>query len=97
MGTKFEKYVVEVTTTDCKESLQRLLKDGPPVNFKDSALPCDNERKEVHSFFFEATTKTAKLDGAVDGAARITFWAALKVAASTRFSVTVMDDGSVRD
>lgn len=49
---QFGNYVEEVKNENCKISLERLIKLGPPEKFRDAKVPCNNEKGEVYEFDF---------------------------------------------
>jgi hypothetical protein len=49
---QFLNYVEEVKNETCKVALERLVKLGPPLKFRDPKVICDNEKGEVYEFDF---------------------------------------------
>jgi hypothetical protein len=69
LKNQWETYTSALAKTTCKAEQRRLLKAGPPVNFKDNtACPCPDET-EVHSFWFSSSNDecSAKLDNSLEG------------------------------
>lgn len=50
LETQFLDYVEKIKTETCKVALERLIKLGPPLKFRDPKVPCDNETGEVYEF-----------------------------------------------
>jgi len=50
LNTQFKNYIEQVKNEKCKKSLERLISMGPPENFRDPKVFCDNERNEVYAF-----------------------------------------------
>jgi len=65
LKTKWENYVQAVDKADCVAELRRLLDKGPPINFRDPSIKCDNERSEVHKFYYSGCEQSAKLEGSL--------------------------------
>ncbi|KAL3910634.1 MAG: hypothetical protein SGARI_002027 [Bacillariaceae sp.] len=81
LKTQFHDYVNEVRTTDCQATLRRLLDRGPPVYISDKhAMPLPEGETYIAKVWFagDNTERSAKLDGAVDGAERDVLWEELK-------------------
>ena len=67
LNTEWEKYTSTISTTDCLAELTRLILKGPPLNFREPALPCDNENGEVNAFYYDDGIQSSKLDGSLTG------------------------------
>jgi hypothetical protein len=70
----WSKYMTDVKKADCKASLRRAMKDGPPINIRDSAIKCDNTSNEVYQLLYKNTIKSAKLKDSFEGDARTEWW-----------------------
>lgn len=84
LRTQFHSYIERVKKTDCQAELRRLLATGPPVYVSDPhGLPlADEEGGDTHVarlwFASDQAERSAKLDGAVEGAERDELWEELK-------------------
>jgi hypothetical protein len=81
LATQFGKFVERVKATDCQAELRRLLAGGPPVYLSDGhGLPLEDGDTHVASLWFagDGTTRSAKLDGAVEGEERDRLWSELR-------------------
>jgi hypothetical protein len=81
LATQFDKFVERVKTTDCQAELRRLLADGPPVYLSDKhALPLEDGDTHVANVWFagDNSTRSAKLDHAVEGDEREKLWTELR-------------------
>lgn len=68
--TQWKQYIDNIKTVDCKVALNRLLEQGPPINFRDSVIKCDNEKSEVYKFYFDNQEQSAKLENSLIGEER---------------------------
>lgn len=81
LQTQFHNYMKAVQQPDCKAELRRLLTSGPPIFVSDKhAMTLPPEDDHVHMIWYagEASTSSAKLDGAVEGEEREKLWNELK-------------------
>lgn len=81
LETQFHQYVKGVQHADCKAELRRLVAKGPPVYIEDKhalALPEGDTHVCALWFARDGQERSAKLDGALEGAAREAFWAELR-------------------
>ena len=76
--TYWNTYVDTIKKADCKASLRRAIAEGPPVNIRDKALPCDNDTSEVYQLQFQKEVISAKLKGSYEGNKRLEWWDELK-------------------
>ena len=69
--TKWQEYIDKVASANCEAELRRLLlRDGPPVNFRDNFVKCMNTGREVCKFYFSGQEQSAKLEGSLVGEER---------------------------
>jgi hypothetical protein len=74
LQTGWSEYLKQLKEANCEAALRRLLiRDGPPINFRDSTIKCDNEKSEVFMFYFSEMEQPAKLDGSLTGEDRNKF------------------------
>lgn len=81
LDSQFHDFVTRVKTTDCQAELKRLLGAGPPIWISDKhGLPLnDGDTHAVNLWYAsDKTERSAKLEGAVDGAERQKLWDELK-------------------
>jgi hypothetical protein len=102
LATQFDKFVERVKTTDCQAELRRLLADGPPVYLSDKhALPLEDGDTHVATVWFagDNTTRSAKLDHAVEGDEREKLWTELRefIIVEGREEGDDDDDGDTND
>jgi hypothetical protein len=69
--TQWQEYINMVDNADCKKELYRLLlEDGPPINFRDTSIKCNNTSSEVYKFYHSNQEQPAKLEGSLTGQER---------------------------
>lgn len=81
VDTQFHSYLKKVQQPDCKAELRRLVTKGPPIWVEDKhAMPLQDGETHISNLWFakEDDTKSAKLDGAVEGEEREQLWNELK-------------------
>ena len=78
LATSWATYVNKIEKADCAEALKRAVNIGPPINFRDTGLVCDNESKEVESFYYDGRIQLAKLEGSLIDEERNKWWEKLK-------------------
>jgi hypothetical protein len=61
LDTKWEIFMQSLKKIDCEPAFKRIVASGPPINLRDSALPCDNDAKEVYMFKCNGEVFSAKL------------------------------------
>ena len=80
-ASQFKDYLENVQKSDCVKEFTRLMRDGPPIWISDKhALPLPRGATHVCALWFMEgdVTETAKLDGALEGAARQKLWDDMK-------------------
>jgi len=72
--TGWETYLKHVKDADCAAALRRVIKNGPPINLRDSlAFPCKGDN-EVDAFYYDGEIQSAKLAGSLVSDEREKFW-----------------------
>lgn len=60
---QWEKYVTNLKKVDCEKSLLSLIKDGPPINFRDTHI---EDNREIYEFYYNDKIQSAKLKGSLE-------------------------------
>jgi hypothetical protein len=72
--TSWKTYVDKIEKADCADALKKSVNIGPPINFRDQGVPCENKTKEVQSFYYDGESQSAKLEGSLIGEERTKWW-----------------------
>ena len=67
IDTQWDNYINSIEKVDCAATLRRLLEMGPPINFRDKTIECNNE---VYKFYYSGQEQDAKLKGSLIGKER---------------------------
>ena len=63
LDNQWAKYISNLKKANCEQSLMSLIKDGPPINFRDT---CIDDNKEIYEFYYNEEIHSAKLKGSLD-------------------------------
>lgn len=74
LNTQWQTYSDGVKKADCRKSLRDSLENGPPINLRDRAFPCQNESKEVYSLKNNGEVLNPKLKDSLEGDERTQWW-----------------------
>jgi hypothetical protein len=94
---QWAKYLELFEKADCAAALRRVMSKPPPVTVHDKAFASDNNAEGVVSSFWYASTgseESAKIVGALEGAARDEFWKE-KTAALEAMEVAERESGDM--
>ena len=78
LENSWELYIHSVVNADCLKALTKLLTRPPPINFRDSLVPCPDNNDEVSSFYYDGSEKSANLVGSFIGEERDSWYADMK-------------------
>jgi len=62
-NNKWYNYITNLKNVDCEKSLLSLIKDGPPINFRDTYI---EDNKEIYEFYYNEKIYSAKLNGSLN-------------------------------
>ena len=74
LDTQWQTYSDGVKKADCRKSLRDSLENGPPINLRDRAFPCENNTKEVFELKNNNENISPKLKGSLEGKERQEWW-----------------------
>jgi len=88
---RYNDYIETIYTSKCKKTLGEMIVNGPPIWFKDAALPVPDGAHITH-FLVNNVEMSAMYEGAVTGEERQKLWDSLKVVVDQRINIMNPND-----
>lgn len=88
---RFNDYIETIYKSKCKKTLGEMIVNGPPIWFKDAALPVP-EGAHITHFLVDGVEISAMYEGAVTGEERQKLWDSLKVVVDQRINIMNPND-----
>lgn len=88
---RYNNYIETIYTSKCKKTLCEMIINGPPIWFKDAALPVPDGAHITH-FLVDGIEISAIYEGAINGEERQKLWDSLKIVVDQRTNIMNPND-----